>query len=111
MNKLSEFTKLEQYVRDRITELRLQKGVTEYKMSYDLGHSKSYINNITARKALPSMGEFFAICDYFNITPIQFFDAEQKNPHLNSEIISLVNKLNIKDSELVLALIKRLLLQ
>lgn len=108
---MSEFKKLEQYVRDRITELRLQKGVTEYKMSYDLGHSKSYINNITARKALPSMGEFFAICDYFNITPIQFFDTEQENPHLSNEITLLINKLNIRDSELVLALIKRLLRQ
>ena len=29
------------FVRDRITQLRLQKGVSEYKMSYDLGHSPS----------------------------------------------------------------------
>jgi len=31
------------FIRDRITQLRIQKGVSEYKMSYDLGHSRSYI--------------------------------------------------------------------
>lgn len=77
-------------------------------MSCDLGHSKSYINNITARKYLPSMGEFFAICDYFNITPIQFFNTEQENPHLNAEITLLINKLKSKDAELVLSLKKDL---
>ena len=33
----------ENFIRERITQLRLKKNVSEYKMSYDLGHSKSYI--------------------------------------------------------------------
>ena len=33
----------EQFVRDRITQLRLRKGVSEYKMSYELGHSRGYV--------------------------------------------------------------------
>ena len=32
----------EKFVRDRITQLRLRKGVSEYQMSYDLGHSRGY---------------------------------------------------------------------
>ena len=32
------------FIRDRITQLRIQKGVSEYKMSYDLGHSRSYMH-------------------------------------------------------------------
>ena len=28
----------EDFVRERITQLRLKKGVSEYQMSYDLGH-------------------------------------------------------------------------
>lgn len=99
---------MQEFVRQRITQLRIQKDVSETQMSYDLGHSKSYINNITVRKALPSLGEFFAICDYFNITPIQFFDSEQENPVLNTEIINEINKLSEKDGEIVLKLVKRL---
>jgi len=57
----------DKFVRDRITQLRLQKGVSEYQMSYDLGHSRGYIYNISSGKSLPPMMEFFAICDYFEI--------------------------------------------
>ena len=45
----------EQFVRDRITLLRLRKGVSEYKMSYDLGHSRGYVHNISSGKATPPM--------------------------------------------------------
>ena len=70
----------ESFVRDRITSLRLQKGISEYKMSYDLGHSRGYINNISSGQALPSMAEFFAICEYFAITPIEFLIPKCKTP-------------------------------
>ena len=30
----------ESFIRQRITQLRIQKNVSEYKMSMDLGHSK-----------------------------------------------------------------------
>lgn len=98
-----------QFVRDRITQLRLQKGISEYKMSYDLGHSRGYINNISSGKTLPSMTEFFAICDYFGITPIEFFDTNQKNPKLSGEASMLLLQLDEDDLSLTLANIKRLL--
>ena len=41
----------EDFVRERITALRLKKGVSEYQMSYDLGHSRGYIYNISSGKA------------------------------------------------------------
>ena len=47
-----------EFVRERITQLRLQKDVSEYKMSYDLGHSRGYINNISSGKTLPPLKEF-----------------------------------------------------
>ena len=43
------------YIRDRITELRLKKNVSEYQMSTDLGQNKGYIQAISSGKALPSM--------------------------------------------------------
>ena len=96
------------FVRERITQLRLQKGVSEYKMSYDLGHSRGYVNNISSGKALPSMAEFFAICEYFNITVIEFFDTDNKNPTLMKDIIHDINGLDMADLELVQSLVLRL---
>ena len=65
----------EKFIRERITELRIQKNISEYKMSLDLGHSKSYIQSISSGKALPSMSEFLYICEYLDITPKEFFDV------------------------------------
>ena len=43
------------FIKERITQLRLEKGVSEYQMSYDLGHSRSYIYNISSGRSLPPM--------------------------------------------------------
>ena len=80
------------FVRERITQLRVQKGISEYKMSYDLGHSRWYINNISSGKTLPSMTEFFAICDYFQITPVEFFGGVQ-NPNKNKQTLNIIELL------------------
>lgn len=98
-----------EFVRERITQLRIQKGVSEYKMSYDLGHSRGYINNISSGKTLPSMTEFFAICDYFGITPIEFFDTKISNPKLSQSVLSALEQLDEDDLLLTLTNIKRLL--
>lgn len=97
------------FVRERITQLRVRKDVSEYKMSYDLGHSRGYINNISSGKTLPSMTEFFAICDYFGISPAEFFDGGCTNPKLSRDVIELISQLNEEDLALTLSNIKRLL--
>ena len=98
-----------EFVRERITQLRLQKGVSEYKMSYDLGHSRGYINNISSGKTLPSMAEFFAICDYFGITPGEFFNENISHPTLCQSVLSGLDQLDEEDLRLTLAIIKRLM--
>ena len=96
------------FVRNRITELRLKKGVSEYKMSYDLGHSRSYVYNISSGKSLPPMAEFLEICNYFGITPTQFFDETIENPALLQSAIDELKKLNDDDMMLIISNIRRL---
>ena len=98
----------ESFVRDRITELRLKKGVSEYKMSYDLGHSRGYIFNISSGKALPPLKEFFAICEYFEITPQQFFDSSLSSPEVIQRATEAMKELDDADMRLVADLIDRL---
>lgn len=96
------------FIRNRITELRLKKGVSEYQMSYDLGHSRSYIYNISSGKSLPPMTEFLEICNYFCITPSQFFDDSIENPALLQSAIDELRKLNDDDMMLIIGHIRRL---
>ena len=97
-----------EFVRERITRLRMQKGVSEYKMSYDLGHSRGYVNNISSGKSLPSMLEFFAICEYFGITPAEFFDGDKGDPSLLKELFGQIELLDGDDLDLLNRTIKRL---
>ena len=97
-----------EFVRERISRLRLQKGVSEYQMSYDLGHSRGYVNNISSGKALPSMNEFFSICEYFGITPVEFFDVSTERPELVHKATQSFRLLDDEDMLLILTLLSRL---
>ena len=101
----------EQFIRERITQLRIKKGISEYQMSYDLGHSRGYIYNISSGKALPPMKEFLAICDYFEITPQQFFDTSSQSPELIQKALNGMKQLSESDMLMLLGIINRLLLK
>ena len=99
----------DEFVRNRITQLRMQKGVSEYQMGYDLGHSRGYIYNISSGKSLPPLQELFAICDYFGLTPAEFFDDKTDNPELIKKAVEGMKQLNDDDMLFVLNMINRLM--
>lgn len=98
----------EQFIRNRMTELRTKKGVSEYKMSLDLGHSRSYMQGISSGRALPSLNEFLYICEYLGVTPKDFFDESVDNPALLQSIYEKVKLLKEEDLIALLALVNRL---
>jgi len=97
-----------EFIRKRITELRIKKGVSEYKMSLDLGHSRSYMQSIVSGRSLPSMAEFLYICKYLGVTPSDFFDEEIDNPALIKKALEGISRLSERDLSLLLSLIERL---
>ena len=92
----------------RLVELRMQKGVSARDMSLTLGQSPSYINNIENGVNLPSMTVFFYICDYFGITPKEFFDTDLKSPSKSQELINLSKSLSGDQLDLVMEVIKNI---
>lgn len=99
-----------EYIRSKITELRVKRGITEYQMSKELGHGKNYIRNIVIGHSRPSITELFYIIDYLGVTPRDFFDEQQeyKNPILARSIMDGIKDLSDKDLQLVLQMIERL---
>ena len=63
----------EAFVRNRITELREQKGVSEHRMSLELGKSGSYIRSITNGISMPLSGSCSTSWNIFDLTPTLFF--------------------------------------
>lgn len=98
----------EKFISDRITELRLKKNVSEYRMSLDLGHSNSYIRSITSGRSLPSMYEFLYMCDYLGITPKEFFDSEIENPEKVERLHQLSKNMPDDDLDILIATAQRL---
>lgn len=96
------------FIRKRITELRIKKGVSEYQMSLDLGHSRSYIQNIASGRSKPSIEEFLYICEYLNITPRDFFDESNAEPILIQKALDGMRNLSDKDLLSLISLIDRL---
>lgn len=92
---------INEFVRKRITDLRTSKGVSEYKMSLELGHSRGYIQSITSGRMLPSMSEFIAICEYLDTTPADFFNEKIEHPALTRQLMSKINTLSKKELEVI----------
>ena len=98
----------DQFIRERISLLRTNLGISEYKMSLDLGHSKSYIQSISSGKALPSLSEFLYICEYLGVTPKEFFDTEIPEPQSIHQLIEQAKTLPTTDLTMLIQLAERL---
>jgi len=84
----------EQFFSERMAQLRAKAGLSAHEMSIAIGRSRNYINQIENKKSLPSMTEFFYICEFLKITPQDFFTADSDNPIKLNEIIAVLKLLD-----------------
>lgn len=109
MNKEQEEGLFEALTRQRIDELRIKNGLSERKLSLDLGHSSTYIHNILNKKSLPSFGEFLYICEYFQIEPKEFFDIDHEASVPFLQARAVLEQLSDADIETLLPILKKFL--
>ena len=93
----------EKWFPQRLTQLRMQKGVSARDMSLSIGQNTGYINSIESGKNFPTMKNFFYICEYLHITPKEFFEDGSADPET---IRKMVENLKRLDGEQVDALAK-----
>lgn len=98
----------ENFVSNRIMKLRIKKGVSARDMSLSIGQNENYINIIENYKTSPSLQGLFYICDYFEITPAEFFSGENTNPRAIREIEDCLKNMDDDDLQLITTLIHRL---
>lgn len=90
---------------NRLTQLRLEKGVSARDMSLSLGQSESYINKIENKRTLPSFTGFLYICEYFGITPEEFFSHAQ-SPQKTKALAEALEKLTPEQTDHVLQIVR-----
>lgn len=94
------------FLRSRISELLAQRGVSEHKLSLELGKGGSYIRAITNGLTLPSVKELFNIIAYFEISPAEFFEGLEDKASLRSELREKLREMDDDSLEKVATFIK-----
>ena len=99
----------------RLVQLRMAKGVSARDMSLSardmslsLGQNPGYINSIENNKTFPSMSNFFEICDYLNITPMEFFDLESAHPEKIRTLTEQLKRLDAAQLDSILRIVNGL---
>ena len=85
---------------NRIKNIRVQYGVSAYKLAKELDVVQATISKIETGKGLPSLQLLEKFCDYFNITLTEFFVDTKKETSKSSN-------LNVSTEELVDMYIKK----
>jgi len=91
---------------NRLVELRTCEGVSARDMSLSMGQGESYINNIENGSSFPSLTGFFYICEYFRISPKEFFDVEVSAPTKIRELADAAKHLDGEQLDHLIAFIK-----
>lgn len=95
----------ERFFSTRLAQLRMDADVSARDMSLSMGQSPGYINKIESQQNLPSMTNFFYICEYFGITPKDFFDENIAHPENMHTIMKKLSSLSLTQLHAIEALI------
>ena len=96
----------EDFIADRLAQLRQVKERSARDMSLSIGQNQNYINHIENRKMLPSMQSFFYICEFLGITPQDFFDEGNVHPEMLSDLIMDLKKLDAKSLSYIIGIVR-----
>ena len=95
---MDEILQYEKFVCDRITE---QRGISEHRLSLELGKSGSYIRSITSGATMPSVKELFNIILYFEMSPADFFVGTEGKDTLRTIVTKQLHELSDDELEKV----------
>ena len=93
---------------NRLLQLLEHNNLSARHLSISLGFNEGYINRIINRKTYPNIVIFFELCDFFRITPKEFFDYEVEDPTLINELMKEIQKLDYKQTEYLRLFIKQM---
>lgn len=98
-------------VLNRIRELMVLNGWSQYELAKKSGVAYTTINSIFKNEGVPSIPTLEDICQAFGLTMSQFFAEGEDFHHLTAEEITLLkkwNQLNLEQKSILLKLIEQL---
>ncbi len=80
---LKVYSEYKEYVMDikqqvgcRVRQLRLENGVSQEQLSFEIGLDRTYLSGVENGKRNISIINLQKVWKFFNLTPSQFFDRE-----------------------------------
>ena len=89
-----EYKDYENFIATRLYQLRNQKDVSAREMSLAIGQHKGYITQIENGQSDPSIQGLYYICEYFGITPEEYFAEDNRNPEKIRRIVDKLKRLS-----------------
>ena len=99
---------MKDFIRQRVSSIRISKGLSARKLSLELEMGSEYINQLECGRSNPSINFLVKFCEYFNISMSEFFDNGSKYPQEYQELFNKLNKLDANELQLVKNLIDSL---
>lgn len=94
-------------IRNKITQIRMERNVSEMRMSLDLGQSQCYIHHIASGRSSPSVQGLLNICEYFEMEPSEFLEDPMPSV-LERQIREALRDLTDEDLQHLLYIIKKM---
>lgn len=85
----------------RIMQLQRQRNLNDNELSRLLGYKTNNMNKIINFVSFPRMEKFFDLCDFFNITPEEFFRYDDENPKSTNKLYNKIEKLNEEERNII----------
>ena len=105
MEGVRALEKLEKKILDRVTQLRMQKDISEKQLSRDIGKSPSYISSMNKNQSMPSLLTLKTIWEYLDVSLSDFFDFDDNTYPVKINRIKLeLLKLDDEELDIILAL-------
>ena len=103
----------EEYILQKVTQLRTERNWSLYRLAKEADLSYSTLNNSFHRNNVPSISTLIRICEGFGITLAEFFDEEgavpQQLTHSDKQLLADWHRLPRDDKNLVTAYMHGLL--
>ena len=75
----------------KLTELRLERNISVYRLSELTGINQSTLANTFSRGTIPSIKHLEIMCDALGVTLSQFFAQDEEMFYLSKKEIELIN--------------------
>ncbi len=99
-------------VLDRILQLRLERGWSEYRLSEESGIAQTTISSWYGKNVTPSIPSLQKICNAYNISLSQFFNDSNEPISLSEKQFRLLNnwnRLDIHQQDIIIELLESMI--